>query len=213
MKHLNGNKLCAVTLRTTGPYPRHHDLVQLTVIVINQHYEIDTRYMPFNISISPDRLENIDYSEIKEYKIEDNNLDYRQFSMPRSDLMNYISKGRESSYAADLFVQWFENLKLPFRKKIVPLAYDWAFAEQFIEDWLGRKTLDLCFDQRHRDLRSISLFLNDRADYRCDISYPFAKNNFRYICSQLKVEVIKNGCIADGVSMIECYKRLCKSFF
>lgn len=174
---------------------------------------MDKTVLPFTMYIKPTRLENIDYKELNDYKIEDNNLDYRQFQLKKEALKTYLTTGKEESMAAELFVKWFEEKLNPrFRRRIMPLAYDYAFTKAFLVDWLGNATYDYIFDQRHRDLRAVSLFMNDRAGYRCDINYPFAKNNLRYICSQLKVDIsTQNGTISDAHAIIGCYERLCRN--
>ena len=212
MKHMNRHRMCSIAIRTTGPFPRYHDLAEITVISVDECLRMDQRVLPFTMYIQPTRLENIDYEELKAFKIEDNNLDYSQFRMRKDMLTTYIRKGVEESMAAELFVKWFEeNLKPDFRRKIIPLVYDYSYCYPFLEDWLGRKTMDLLFDQRYRDLRACSLFMNDRAGYRCDITYPFAKNNFKYICSQLKVDLISNNTMSDAFANIQCYERMCRN--
>lgn len=214
MKHLNRNLMVAIAIRTTGPYSYHHDIAEVSAIVVNSQLEMHPEYTPFNMYIQPTRLENIDWEELKLYKIEDNNLDYRQFKLNKRMLETYITKGVESSYAGDLFIKWFENLCLRRTKKIMPLVYDWSFSKPFFVDWLGKLYVDIIFDQRYRDLKVCSLFMNDRAGYRCDIHMPFAKNNFRYLCSQMKVELIdENNTLHDAYAMIEVYRRMCKTFW
>jgi hypothetical protein len=213
MKHLNNNKLVSIAIRTTGPMPFYHDLVEISAIAVNDEIKYDKRIIPYSLIIQPCRLENIDWKELKDYTIADNNLDYRSFKLNKKHLERYINKGMEYSLAGDLFIDWIEKLGLPFRKRIVPMVHDWAFTKPFLIDWLGEKTVDLYFDKRYRDLQVCSLFMNDRASYRDDATWPFAKNNFKYLCSQMKVENNFNNTLVDAHSMIQVYQRMCKTFF
>lgn len=212
---MNGNLLCSVAIRTTGIYPRHNELCEIAILPINEQLELSTAFLPYIMNIQPVRMENVNYEEIKQHKIADNNLDYRVFSTSREMLRTCVMSGTEETKAADLLVKWCEqNIKRFHLKKIIPLCYDWSFCRQFIEDWLGQKTFNLCFDQRVRDIHSAALFLNDRAGWRDDISYPFAKSNLRYICNKMHANHSdENNALADAVALITAYRNMCKTFY
>lgn len=214
MKHLNGNTLCAVAIRTTGITPRHHDLVEITIAPIDWGLELDKAKLPYSLYIQPTRLENIDFAETKAFKLPDNNLDYKTMSIGKEDLRRYVTTGTEETLAADLLVKWCDqNIPNFPRKRIMPLAYDWAYCRQFIEDWLGKLTFDLVFDPRVRDIHANALFLNDRAGYRYDVQYPFAKTNLAYIMNRMSCQQDMSSTIGDAIGMIDSYRNMCKHFF
>jgi len=211
MKHFNGNKMCSVVIRTTGPIPRYHDLIDISVIPMDYGLKRDKSIMPFSMYVEPTRLENIDFEQAAKDRKFDNNIDYRTFYINKTKLRTVCQTGVEESKAADLFVDWCEKLKLRNNKKILALAYDWAFVSQFIEDWLGPKTFDLYFDERYRDLQQAALFVNDRASWRDEIVIPFAKTNFAYIANKCQVQLgTVDDTLNDASAMIDCYKQICQ---
>lgn len=214
-KHLNGNLLCSVAIRSTGIYPRHNDLCEISILPFNEQLQISSKMLPYIMNIQPVRMENINYEEIKKLKIEDNNLDYKVFSISKEMLKTYVLSGVEESKAADLLVKWCEkNIPKFPTKRIMPVGYRWDYISQFIEDWLGPKTFNLCFDQRGRDIHSIALFMNDRAGWREEVQYPFAKTNFRYICNRMNANhTDENSSLADAVALVTCYRNMTTTYF
>ena len=66
----------------------------------------------------------------------------------------------------DLFVEWFEDLDLPFKKSIVPLAHNWAFECSWLKEWLGVTLFDQIWFSHARNGMLLAISLNDRAAMR-----------------------------------------------
>lgn len=56
-----------------------------------------------------------------------------------------------SEKVADLLVEWFEKLELPFKRSLIPLAHNWAFESSFLKAWLGVDLVDQVFHSHARD--------------------------------------------------------------
>lgn len=171
MIHLNGNILCAVNIETTGTKVGLHDITQVCVMPLDSTIKPHPTLMPFDLVLRPDRLNQIDIEDVKINKLR---------------LGNYALTGFDPFEAADLFAEWYKSLQLRETKKIMPLAYNWASIRPFIEEWLGPLNFEYHFDDRYRDVVSIALYLDDRADVEVE-QFPFAKVDLRYIASSLKL--------------------------
>jgi hypothetical protein len=53
------------------------------------------------------------------------------------DLAKVMTSCVDAYKAADLLVEWFEKLRLPAYKRIIPIAQNWPFDRAFIMNWLG----------------------------------------------------------------------------
>lgn len=195
MLHLNGNLLCAVDVETTGVTPGHHDLVQICVLPLNSELKPFKDILPFYMDMQPKRPENIDPNAMSI-----NKLKYSEI----------LLKAIDPYKAADLFEEWFERIRLPFNKRISPLAQNWPFDRGFIIDWLGQKTFEYIFDGRFRDTMSAALFCNDRSCF-ANQPAPYPKVNIAYLASQLKIEhqsLRLHDALQDCIVTAEIYRRM-----
>lgn len=172
MTHLNGDLLCVVDCETTGLKPRYHDLIQICILPLDSDLKPLKDVLPFYQHIRARRPENVDY-----HALEVNKIDFYQLQRTAFD----------ADKVADLFDAWFQKLKLPYNKKIAPLAQNWPFDREFIKDWLGEASYESYFDRRYRDTMPVALFLNDVADIHNE-NYPFPKCSLKYIASTLKID-------------------------
>lgn len=192
MIHLNGNILCVIDCETTGCIPGHHDMWQICILPLNEKLEPENGILPFYHDLIVKRPENIDLPALKN----------------RAEFINAQTNGLDADFSATLFDEWFDRLKLGFRKRIVPLAQNWVFDRGFIIDWLGNVAFNQQFDACYRDLIPTTLYLNDVADFEIEQT-PFPKVNLAYLCSQLKIEHLKaHNALADCVATAKIYKRL-----
>lgn len=197
MIHLNGHRLCVIDTETTGLLPRHHDIMQMCIIPLNSDLQPDKSVHPFDIRIKPQRPENIEIEALRK----------QGKSETASDAM---LKGINHVVASDILDSWIEKLNLPLGKRIMPLATNWAFDREFIEDWLGTENFHRIFDGRYRDLMSVALFLNDVSDHHAE-KVPFARSNLTNICNYLKIEFDKfaaHDALYDCLKTAEAYRQL-----
>ena len=87
----------------------------------------------------------------------------------------------ESEKVADLLVEWFERLELPFKKRLVPLAHNWAFESSFLKAWLGVEMVDQLFHSHARDSMLYAIALNDKAQFRGE-PVPFNRVGLGSMC-------------------------------
>ena len=215
-EHFNDNVLGVIDVETTGVIPGHHDIIEVAVIILDYKYDIDPTVTPFAVDLRPKRPENIDLQAVSviQDKFASNlyNKETRdKVISSRERITTSLAKGMSAEKAADLFFQWFENLKLLPYRRILPIAHNWVFDRGFMIDWLGYDGFDHIFDPRYRDTMSNALFENDCADWFAT-QYPYAKVNLQYLCSQLKVERPRcHRALDDAVATAEVFKKMIKS--
>jgi len=205
--HFNGNLLAAIDVETTGFIPGHHDIIQICVLLLDSDIKPDLQVNPFYVNMKPKRPENIEPDAME---------------VSRISFANIMQTAIDPWDAADLFDDWFVNLrkdmhnrraKLPENRKLLPLAQNWAFDLNFVKDWLGEKSSFDFFHPWYRDTLAVAQFLNDQyaKDPNCVLPHkvPFPKSNLGYICSQLNVKNEKaHDALQDCIATAEAYRRM-----
>lgn len=195
--HLNGNVLCAIDLETTGTLVGHHDIIEIAILPLDSFFKPSVEIMPVNITMQPRQPENIDPKAL---------------SVNRTKLIDIMANSITSDRAADLLVQWFNQLNLGFRKRLSPIGHNWKFDHGFLVDWLGQTQYDEMFDSRYRDVMAASLFINDYSDIRNE-RIPFPKVNLKYLASQFKIDYTEgHTALGDCRITAEVYRRMLYAF-
>lgn len=193
MIHLNGNILCVIDVETSGTIPGHHDILQVCVLPLDSRLEPREDIMPFYCDIQPKRPET---------------WDMKSSTVNRLTFAKIAQTGIEPYKAADLFDEWLERLRLAPGKRISPLAHNWCFDRGFIIDWLGRESFNQYFDGRYRDSMVVSLFENDRADFKCE-PYPHPKVNLTYLAKIYNIPHERaHDALGDCIATAQIYKRI-----
>lgn len=197
MQHLNGHLLCAVDVETTGLIAGFHDLIQVAVLPLDAEIKPIKTVNPFYLNIRPKFPENINYEASRVNKLR------------VADLMK---NGMDADDAADLFVEWFENLNLPLTttscKKIMPLWSNGSFDKSFLVEWLGQDCYDSCFHFHERDTQSLALYINDRHDFFNE-RVPFGRVGLNNLASYLKIKNDKpHDALQDALTTANVYREL-----
>lgn len=207
-RHLNSNVLAVIDTETTGPDPDRHDILEVSILVLDRFLQPDKRYMPFNMFLAPQRLRDIDMEALRIQGKTMDDIVKEKVCKQREEMVEIAGKGLHPDTAADLLEHWFRKLNLPPRKRIMPIACNWAFDREFIRRWLGFDAFYYYFDPRYRDVMSMSLYDNDVAEWRGD-TFPYAKNNLQWLCTVLGIERVRSHtALDDCVATAECYRRM-----
>src|ERR1019366_7312990 len=170
--HWNNNLVCAIDVETTGTDPTKHDIIQIAVVPLKSDLTVNTSLMPFEYFIAPNP-DNLKY------------VDKRAMRANKLDIDHLTATAMDDMRVADLFDEWFQKLRLPYSKKIIPLAHNFPFEHSFLNSWLGQLSYDAFFFG-YRDTMSVINHLNDIADMHNE-PWPFAKQNLAWMCSTLGV--------------------------
>jgi DNA polymerase III epsilon subunit-like protein len=193
MIHLNGFIICAIDCETTGLDPEIHEIVEIT-------------FLPLDSNLDPRK--DIPFFDIRMKPENEDSIDWNAFKVNKTDYYKLMQEGMDKWDAAELFVEWFEKLKLPPNKRIMPLAHNWAFDCEFVKKWLGPKTFHYHIDGRYRDTMVTALQLNDVADIN-NTQIPFPKVKLDYVASQLKIPHERaHTALGDCLVTAQVYKGL-----
>lgn len=193
--HFNGNLMCAIDIETTGLRFGHNDIIQLCVMPVGLDLKPSKHYSHFHCMIKPKRPENID----------------RDIPEPmKARIVEAINMGMEADTVEERLREWFQALKLPVKKLIIPLGHNYgAFDRDFLIDWLGGPlSYAEFFRSDHRDTMQMALMINDMAGWQ-EEQIPFPKVSMKWLCNRLGVEQPNaHDAVGDCLTTIECYRRL-----
>lgn len=175
--HTNSNRLAAVSIKTTGPDPKFHEIVQICVFPLNSKFELAKETIPFYIDIKPTKPQL--------------NLNLIKGAVSKDKYLEIKEKADMPQVAAKLFDSWMEDkIKLAYNKKLLPLTFNWAAMRPFIKNWLGPINFDSYFSHEYRDIQSLALFCNDYADMHT-YQLPYPKMKMGFISKILNIEYNK----------------------
>jgi oligoribonuclease (3'-5' exoribonuclease) len=197
MVHLNGNLLCAVDVETTGVDPQKNDIWQIAVLPLDANIKPLQGIMPFYVNMRLKRPENIDP---------------KAMNVGKADLAQLQLHAIDPWKAVDLFIEWFERLGLPEKKRIAPLASNWLFDRDFIIEWMGRLSFDYYFHFHYRDTQASALFMNDRADRHIE-KVPHPKVGLGYLGNLYGAQNLKaHDALQDCLQTAEVYSKMMSAY-
>lgn len=171
MSHLSGNLLAAIDFETTGRQPGYHEIIQIAILPLNEHLQPHPQVPHFYLNIRPEHPERCEKGAGFIHGID---IDMLLLHAPSQDR------------ACDLLGEWFNNLKLPQNKVIVPLAHNWAFESSFLKGWLGSDRVDELFHSHGRDSMLLAIAINDKAFFLGE-PIPFSRVSLPFLCKQLTI--------------------------
>ena len=195
--NLSGHLMAAIDLETTGTQPGHHEIIQIAIVPLDDDIKPLAGVRPFYTQIKPEHPERESVAAQQKHKI------------PMAELLLHAP---ESERVKDWLVEWFEGLRLPFKRCLVPLAHNWAFESSFLKAWLGVAMVDQIFHSHARDSMLYAIALNDRAICAGDKA-PFDRVSLGSICKKLSiVNTNPHDALADCLAGAEVYRNLLRHF-
>lgn len=191
--NMNGNILCAVDVETTGVLAGYHEIIQIACVPLNQHFEPHPELPFFYVpGIMPDFPERMEKEAVGKHGIS------------KESLEGCVSE----SEAIELFESWYNRLNLPFGKRLVPLAHNWAFERAFLIHWLG---LDGFNDKWHvhpRDTFTLAAFVNDLYVWH-GRKHPFGYLSLTGLCKRFDIQLDNaHNALADCIATGRLYAAL-----
>jgi DNA polymerase III epsilon subunit-like protein len=190
---LDGHLMVAIDLETTGTQPGYHEIIQLAVLPLDSNLRPLDGVLPFYTHIKPLHPEREAPGATLKHKI------------PMTELLLHAP---EPDRVADWLVEWFENLKLPFKRCLIPLAHNWAFESSFLKAWLGVSMVDQMFHSHARDGMLYAISLNDRE------LFAGRPKHFQYVslgalCNKFGiVNANAHDALSDCIAEAEVYRAL-----
>lgn len=194
---LNGHLVCSIDVETTGRDPSKHDIIQVCILPLDDGFRPNKRFVPFYMPIQPRDLSRVDMEAM---------------SINRLKLGELLTNAVPYDAAADLFITWFEKLKLPENRRILPLGHNYPFDRAFLIEWLGPLCYDYYIDARYRDTMPASLYSCDRCNMNNEeVRYP--KCNLAYLANVLKIDTTQaHDALNDAITTAAVYRAMLTAF-
>lgn len=193
MPHLNGNLLCAVDLETTGKRPNFHEVVQIAAVPLNSDLRPLDDVTPFYTTVKPLFPERAERAATDVHGL---------------DLGELVRYAPHPDKVADMLIEWVEKLDLPFERKLVPLAHNWAFENGFLGAWLGIPLREQLFMGLARDTMTLASSMNDKAAFKGERA-PFNFVSLGAMCKHFGI--VNNNphdAFADCIAEAEVYRAM-----
>ena len=199
-------RYCAIDTETTGLIPRFNDIIEIAVVLLDDNFDMDPTILPFHTYILPSRPENVNIEALKVQHTNDPSLDKTYTLNKFKRVMEF---GMEGWKVADLFVEWFENLHLPPKSRIIPMGHNYSFDKEFMVDWLGPKSYDYTIHHKYRDSNTVCSFINDCAANRGEkLPFPYS-TRLTDVCNILGLKLEKaHSALDDAIAAAQVYRRL-----
>lgn len=187
---LNNNLLSVVDTETTGLIDGYHDLVQVAVVPLDEN--LDPLGSPFYMNIRPEFPERATKEAMKKN------------GLKMEDLL--LSPSRWD--AADMFDQYFEDLRLPRGKRIAFLTHNGPHDIPFVKSWLGAAAFAKYFHYQSRDSMYLATGYNDAAAFKCR-PIPFPDIGLKPLCKKFGILLDQHhDALADCVATAQVYREL-----
>lgn len=145
------NLLAAMDVETTGLLCGYHEIVQVSIVVLDQNMDPMKDLNPFYMEIKPQHPERVDLQALRV-----NGLS-----------LKHLLTCREQDTVADLFSEWGDSLQLNQGQKLIPLTHNGPFDTPRMQHWLGIPGYLDRFTRNGRDSMYTALAINDRAAWKC----------------------------------------------
>ena len=168
--HLNGNLLAAIDLETTGLQAGYHEPIQIAVVPLNttsDRWKASGRSTPPSAGVSRAAGEGVGY-------------------VHGLNLEDLILHSPDAGKVADLLVEWWEKLDLPFGKTLVPLAHNWAFECEVPASLVGRRSYHHAVPRARTGRHALCTGVERQGGLH-GLPCPFAKVGLGSICKHFKV--------------------------
>lgn len=155
-RHYNGHLMCAIDVGTSGPDVGVNEILEVAVVPLAYDYTPSQDFPFFDMKIKPMN----GWAEKRES---------RYPGMAKEKYIDHMQNGVEPVIAAELFTNWFEQLRkmgLGWNKRLVPISFNYAAVDRpFLIEWLGPRNYEYIFQPNYRDGFQVQLFINDLNDH------------------------------------------------
>lgn len=196
MNHLYDNLLASVQIDTTQADPDVGELFEICVLPLDINLNPHVHLPLFNMRM---RINDVNY------------IDKKHMMADRSEIAYVQINGETNDKVADIFQQWFKDLRLPYNRKIIPLTFNYYNQMRYLINWLSFDNYNKIFHRDVRDLKLAALFINDVFGSKMKL-HPFSldRDDLTATCKVLKVQQLERGGSPTShcLAISECYKRM-----
>ncbi len=183
-------------METTGTVAGYHEIIQVVLLPLDNKLNPSKDLPPFDIQMRPNYIDRIDFDSLR---------------VSRQTIDKIIDTGIDQEKGSELFEYWFQSLRLPVGKRIMPLGYNLSlFDLPFMREWLTGTTYEQYFSYVVRDCMQVCTFLNDVSDFNVEQT-PFSKLKMSTVAQRLDIEVFEQGThdpLYDAYLACQIYQKL-----
>lgn len=187
---LNENLLTALDVETTGRDPNYHEIIQIALVPLDVN--LNPIGTPFYTNICP-RFPN----RMSPEAVETHGLTIKMLAMYP-----------DTYTVQDQLWDWFQNLNLVPKKRLIPLAHNSQFDIAFLQSWLGVDHFYEIFGYPTRDTQAMIAAMQDRAAFK-NLPIRFDRASLGRACEILGITLDDaHDALADAVATAKVYKAL-----
>jgi len=195
--NLYGNVMACVDVETTGTIFGYHEILQVAVLPLDNKLNPSEKHKFFYRNMAPLHPERAS----KEAKAK-HGLDAKKMA----------KECRSPDQVAQDLDDWFMKLNLPFGKRLVPIAHNYAFERGFLSMWLGQELFDTIFHFHPRDTMTFPAAVNDVYAWQGHTP-PFSTLSLTGMCNRFSIPLENaHDALADCVATARLYRELLRSF-
>ena len=183
------NKIVAVDTETTGLTPAYHEVIDLAIVPLTFSFDLDKSIPPLVLQIRPtfpDRAE-ADALAVNKYTIEQ----LMERPLTRAQAIDQIFDWRTTHYG---------------RRKLEPVAQNWAFDRDFIQQLIAPHNIRTLFGRVVRDTQRCAQLFNDRAVYKGQ-KEPFEYARLTSITAAFEIQHEAHTAYGDAVAAAMAYQK------
>jgi DNA polymerase III epsilon subunit-like protein len=197
MKNWYNNIMAAVDVETTGTEPGYHEILQIAVLPLDNNIKVSDEHRFFYMNVAPKHPERQGKAARGKHKLDAHKMAAECITQER---------------AADMLNEWFNNMQLPFGKRLIPLAHNWGFERGMMTHWLGIDRLDEIFHPFPRDTMLFANMINDVYSWQ-GMEIPFHTVTLKAMCKRFEIPLENaHDALADCVATAALYREMIRSF-
>ena len=188
---MNGNLPCSIDIETTGGYADEHEIIQIGIQPLDQHWE--PALEPFYVNVKPLTPEtaNPEATAVHGLSVDD-----------------LIINGVHPDQVREDFERWVEKLDLAFARRIIMLAHNGQFEVRFLSRFFGDRYFNEVFNANTRDTMSLAIGINDRA-VEAGRKPPFERVSLTYLTRVFGIEnPHAHDALQDAIATAKLYQKL-----
>jgi DNA polymerase III epsilon subunit-like protein len=190
--NMNGNVLCALDFETTGVLAGYNEIIQIACVPLDQHFEPHKTMRFHYINMKPEHPERASKEAEKKHGI----------------TMESLEGCPTQERGIEIFEDWYRNLNLPFGKRLIPLAHNFAFERGFMINWLGLDAYDAMWHIHPRDTFTLATAINDLYVWHGRV-HPFHSVGLPSLCKRFDIQLDNaHDALADSLACAKLYAEL-----
>lgn len=186
---LNDHVLAAMDVETSGRDPCRHEVIQIAIVLADVHLN---PVKEFYTNIRPQYPDRMHPEAVATHGITCEDL----------------ASSPDKFQVADDLWDWFQELSLAPKKRLIPLCHNSQFDVPFVQQLLGYELWSEIFGYPTRDTQAAVVAAMDKAAYN-NVKSPFPYAKLQECCKVYGIQLDDaHDALADALATLRLYKAL-----